>query len=76
MLEVTPSDMRFWRTLRDYGINKEGVCKVFVIFCREGLTDEICYENFERQGAASSTDSQDGQTDWIDSLLNDSGGSA
>jgi len=47
---VDPDDI--YRLCNAAGIVAKGVCKVSVIFVREGLTDEECYEKFEREARA------------------------
>jgi len=53
---LEPDDGRFWLLLRDLGINSEGTCKIVVNIFREGLTDEVCNENFRRERARDQAD--------------------
>jgi len=49
---VTEDAVEIFHLCRQFDINAAGVCKVSVNFVREGLTDEICYENFTRRARA------------------------
>jgi len=48
---LEPDDGRFWLLLRDIGANPDGVDAIIVTISREGLTDESCIENFDRERA-------------------------
>jgi len=49
VVEVDRKDGRFWLICRDLGINPEDVVTIFVTFQRGTLTDEKCYDNFDRE---------------------------
>jgi len=46
-----------------FGVNLEGLVKVSLIFVREGLTDESCYERFQRERQRELAELDD-QLDW------------
>jgi len=48
-VQLEPDDGRFWLLLRDLGIAPDGTTAIIVTIYREGLTDDYCIENFDRE---------------------------
>lgn len=46
-------DEELLRIARFLNVSAEGLCKLSVIFVREGLTDEICYNKFTERARAA-----------------------
>jgi len=63
-LELESEDaLELLRIARLLDVNVAGLCKVSVLFIREGLTDEICYENFQARARAEARE-RDAQLDF------------
>jgi len=51
VVDLDVQDPELFRVLNLIGAKGDGVCKVSVTVIREGLTDEICYKNFQERAA-------------------------
>jgi len=63
-VELEIDDPGYFRVISAIGAKADGVCKVTVNLLRQGLTDEICYKNFQERGRQLLADVESQQDLW------------